>query len=382
MQKIGVVVTVYNLQDYVEECVNSILNQEYDNLDIVIVDDGSTDNSPEICDRIAKYDKRVKVIHQSNQGLIRARLNGANSLSTQYISFVDGDDWIKPELYKDIVESGYLDQTDIIDFGIIRYHSENDMRNDNGIFKAGLYEKNKMIKEIIPKMLWYKSSYGLDPSICSKIIKRDLFITQINNIKDLKIHFGEDAAVIYPMILKACNIAVIKKSYYFHRQRKNNVLPRYITDPYYYDKVYKLYSYLRNVFSMSQYKEQLIKQLDYFYIASVRLGKIRYGDLAFEEDYIFPFDRVQKGSNIILYGAGRVGQTFYKQLQKLDYCRVVGWIDMNAQIYDKYEIHTPEYIVKLDYDILVIAIDSIKTAENIRNSLCERGIEKDKIIVL
>lgn len=77
-----------------------------------------------------------------------------------------------------------------------------------------------------------------------------------------------------------------------------------------------------------------------------------------------------------------VGQTFYKQLQKLDYCRVVGWIDMNAQIYDKYEIHTPEYIVKLDYDILVIAIDSIKTAENIRNSLCERGIEKDKIIVL
>lgn len=68
-----------------------------------------------------------------------------------------------------------------------------------------------MIKEIIPKMLWYKSSYGLDPSICSKIIKRDLFITQINNIKDLEIHFGEDAAVIYPMILKACNIAVIKK---------------------------------------------------------------------------------------------------------------------------------------------------------------------------
>ena len=141
MQKIGVVVTVYNLQDYVEECVNSILNQEYDNLDIVIVDDGSTDNSPEICDRIAKYDKRVKVIHQSNQGPIRARLNGANSLSTQYISFVDGDDWIKPELYKDIVESGYLDQTDIIDFGVIRYHSENDMRMIMGYLKQDCMKK-------------------------------------------------------------------------------------------------------------------------------------------------------------------------------------------------------------------------------------------------
>ena len=156
MQKIGVVVTVYNLQDYVEECVNSILDQEYDNLDIVIVDDGSTDASPAICNRIAKQNKRVKVIHQSNQGPIVARLNGANALRTQYISFVDGDDWIKTELYSDIVKSGYLGKADIIDFGIIRYHSENDMRNDNGIFKAGLYEKNKMIKEIIPKMLWYK----------------------------------------------------------------------------------------------------------------------------------------------------------------------------------------------------------------------------------
>ena len=139
---------------------------------------------------------------------------------------------------------------------------------------------------------------------------------------------------------------------------------------------------IRDVFSISQYKEQLIKQLDYFYIASVRLGKIRYGDLAFEEDYMFPFNRVPQGSNIILYGAGRVGQTFYKQLQKLDYCRVVGWIDKNPQIYDKYKIHSPEYIEDLDYDAVIVAIESKQTSENVKNDLCNWGVDNDKIVLL
>lgn len=382
MRKIGVVVTVYNLQDYIEECVNSILNQDYDDLDIVIVDDGSTDNSPEICDQIAEGDKRVSVIHQSNQGPIRARFNGANSLRTQYISFVDGDDWIKPELYKDIMESGYLGQADIIDFGIIRYHSKNHMRYDNCIFKAGLYDKDKLVKDIFPKMLWNESSYGIDPSLCSKIIKRELFVAQINDIKDLGIHYGEDAAVIYPIVLKTQNIAFIGECYYYHRQRKNNVIPQYISDDYYYDKVYELYSYLRNVFIESQYREQLIRQLDYFYIASVRLGKIRYGDLSFEEEYIFPFDKVRKGSRVILYGAGKVGQTFYKQLKRLNYCELVGWVDQNPLIYNNFDIQYPEYISKLEYDLLIISIDSPITSEIVKNELCKRGIDENKIITL
>lgn len=122
--------------------------------------------------------------------------------------------------------------------------------------------------------------------------------------------------------------------------------------------------------------------MDYFYIASVRLGKIRYGDLAFEEDYMFPFNRVPQGSNIILYGAGRVGQTFYRQLQKLDYCKVVGWIDKNPQIYDKYKIHSPEYIEELDYDAVIVAIDSKQTSENVKNDLCNWGVDNDKIVLL
>ncbi len=99
MEKISIIVAVYNIEQYLERCVDSLLNQTYRNLEIILVDDGSTDGSGALCDRYAEMDSRVKVIHKENGGLSDARNTGTGKASGEYIAYVDGDDWVDKEMY-------------------------------------------------------------------------------------------------------------------------------------------------------------------------------------------------------------------------------------------------------------------------------------------
>ena len=94
---ISVIIPVYNVEKYLSRCIESVLNQTYRNLEIIIVDDGSTDDSLNICRRYEKKDKRIKVIHQDNGGLSSARNKGLMNSTGEYISFVDSDDWLHPD---------------------------------------------------------------------------------------------------------------------------------------------------------------------------------------------------------------------------------------------------------------------------------------------
>ena len=90
---ISIIVPIYNIEAYLEECIKSIIKQTYKELEIILVDDGSTDGSSEICDEFASQDKRIKVIHKQNEGLVLARKNGLQYVKGDYVLFVDGDDW-------------------------------------------------------------------------------------------------------------------------------------------------------------------------------------------------------------------------------------------------------------------------------------------------
>ena len=106
---ISVVVPVYNVEKYLEQCVNSIINQTYDNLEIILVNDGSKDKSPYLCDELAKKDSRISVIHKENGGPAETRNVGTEKASGEYIAFVDSDDWIHPKyieiLYNNLKEN-------------------------------------------------------------------------------------------------------------------------------------------------------------------------------------------------------------------------------------------------------------------------------------
>lgn len=383
MSKIGVIVTVFNLEQYIEKCIRSILQQTYKEIELVIVDDGSTDASGVFCDKFADEDSRVKVIHQKNQGPILARLHGVEQITTEYVTFVDGDDWLDENLYQDIISSGILGKADMISFGILRYRGDNDFYRCPCIYKAGIYQRESIEKEMIPNLFWdlEKCTYGLDPSLCSKIFRKEALQKQLKHTSDLDIHYGEDIAVLYPIVLECNSIAVMDKCYYYHRQRKGGAVAPYYQDVQYFEKLYRLYHYLYQAFSSCQYSEVLVKQLDYFYIYSVRLGKMKYGDLAFEERYSFPYDKIEKGCRLILYGAGQVGQTFYRQMEKTKFCKVVCWVDQNYQLYNKSEIQSVESINKVDYDYILIAVYGKESAVIIKDNLIKMGVDSSKIVM-
>ena len=98
--KISVIIPVYNVEKYLDKCIMSVINQSYKNLEIIIVDDGSTDNSRVLCDKYAKIDNRIKVFHKKNGGLSDARNFGLKHATGEFIAFLDSDDWVDKDLYK------------------------------------------------------------------------------------------------------------------------------------------------------------------------------------------------------------------------------------------------------------------------------------------
>ena len=111
---ISLIVPVYNIQNYLSRCIDSILAQTYRDFELILVDDGSTDGSSEVCDYYGKQDKRIVVIHKQNGGLVSARKAGIASARGEYAGFVDGDDWIEPQMYQRLIETAMKCQADIV----------------------------------------------------------------------------------------------------------------------------------------------------------------------------------------------------------------------------------------------------------------------------
>ena len=115
---ISVIVPIYKVEEYLDRCVESLVNQTYKNLEIILVDDGSPDNCPKMCDDWAKKDSRIKVVHKKNGGLSDARNAGFEVATGDIISFIDSDDWIEPEMFETMLSQMEKDDSDIVSCGV------------------------------------------------------------------------------------------------------------------------------------------------------------------------------------------------------------------------------------------------------------------------
>lgn len=377
---LSVIVPIFNVEKYLCQCIDSILHQTLQDIEIILVDDGSTDKSAMICDGYANKDSRIKVFHQENKGLVEARKYGVELSSSPYITFVDSDDFIDKEAYSyalDSMEEGI----DVICFGIIRYYEG---RKCNEVqctpFAEKRYSKKDIKEEIIPQMIWKEkdNSFGLDPSLCTKIIKKDLLLKSYSLLKVMKFYYGEDSAIIYPVINMADSMEIKSYSYYYHRHRDVGECPIYIQDNDFFHKLYIVYKHLNLYFYDN---DVLIKQIEQFFMYSVNLKRKAYGENYQITKYLFPFDQVEKNQKIVLYGAGVMGNTYYHQLLQVRYCKVVLWVDKNYQKYNVFGVKNIDNISTADYDKIVIAIENLDVAEDVRDYLMEKGIEFGKIIL-
>lgn len=379
--QLSVVVTVYNLDRYIEKCIDSLLLQDYKYMEIVIVDDGSTDNTSEICDKYEKKYNNIRVVHKCNEGVVKALATGIDYSEGLYITFVDGDDWVQHNCYGSLMKLLLDNDLDIITYGAIRYRNENDYYYTYDSFKEGIYEGTDL-NDIKSNMIWDKTKQGfqIDPSLCMKIFRKDIIETCVKNVLNIKIHYAQDAIITYPAIKEAEKLGIIHDAYYFHRRREIGVQPAYLMDSQYYYKLYLVYKYLSEIF---KFDKNILQQIEAFYQYSVKLRCLDNTQDVTIDKWLFPFDKVKKGSNIIIYGYGKVGKTYIQQLEKLNFCNVICIVD---SAYEKYQdnggkIFPIEHIVNKRYDYIVIANASDDVKHKIKNVLMNNfNVEEKKII--
>lgn len=215
MLKISVIVPVYNVEKYLNRCVDSIINQNYSNLEIILVDDGSTDNSPYICDDYENKDERIKVIHKKNGGLSSARNKGLEIASGDYISFVDSDDWIAEDIYEYCINLLEEKLYDIVDFKCVFSNGE-----PEEIYKE-ISSADKILKdkEILQYYLLMGQKEKAPFSVCRKLYKKEVF----NGIKFPEGKINEDIATNYKVLMNCNNMVSISKIGYFYYQNTNSI---------------------------------------------------------------------------------------------------------------------------------------------------------------
>lgn len=210
-KKISVVVPVYNVELYLEKCVNSIINQKYRNLEIILVDDGSPDNSGKICDSFLEKDNRIKVIHKSNGGLSDARNAGIDIATGDFITFVDSDDWIEQDIYYNAMKKNKKNDSDIIVFGIQRDY-------DDGKKVISKLEKEEILTNV-EGLIYLNSFKNIDLSSCNKIYKKELF----DNIRFPINKKCEDYYIMFKLFDISQKILLISDVGYHYFQRTGSI---------------------------------------------------------------------------------------------------------------------------------------------------------------
>ena len=378
MSGIDVVVPVYNTAKYLRKCIESILCQEIGGVRIILVDDGSTDGSSEICDAYARKEKCIEVIHQENKGVMQAIWAGVKVTTADYVTIIDSDDWLAKDTFKGIIK--YMDSNnDVIVFSITRYFSQENFYRDYVCNFVDRCEVEEIRNMIFPQMLWDIDNKrpGLDPALCNKVYKRSLLLKYVEKAEFLRGNYGQDVAIIYPLMKEVNSIVFSNAGSYYHRQRKKGVIAPYLCNRNFARGLYDLYEYLMNEF---EGYENVQRQIDYFYSFSTNLRLRMYGDEIPVRYYIFPFLEIPYGSSIVLYGAGKVGEMYYYQIKKTGFCNLVGWVDEKVRYKNEICVTPPGKLGNLSYKYIVIAIENNVIAKEVCCKLKETGVDEEKII--
>ena len=183
----SIIIPAYNASKYISECINSIINQTSDNYELIIIDDGSTDNTLEICNEVAKKNDRIKVIHQDNKGVSITRARGVAEAKGEYLVFCDSDDMLYSETLKYLENVINKYKADVITFGVTSNSNLLECSNN-----GKLYNKEDIEKIIYPYLLENKYGKYFPPSIWGGAFKKSLYIE--NQVQNCKIEIGEDLA--------------------------------------------------------------------------------------------------------------------------------------------------------------------------------------------
>lgn len=213
MNKISIIVPVYNVEKYIKRCVDSLLEQTYSDIEIILVDDGAKDNSGSLCDDLAKNDDRIKVFHKENGGLSSARNYGIEKATGDYVCFVDSDDYVSPDYCRKMIEVSQSENADIVVCNYIRFSGE---RCTESIDSTDAYQVFNRVDAL-------KNLYALDGErytlAWNKLYKRSV----IADIRYPESLINEDEFTTYKFLLNADKIVTMDDVLYFYFKNDNSI---------------------------------------------------------------------------------------------------------------------------------------------------------------
>lgn len=375
---ISIIVPVYNTEPYLRQCLDSILCQTVGNIEVICVDDGSTDTSPQILDAYAATDSRVQIIHKKNGGLVSARKTGLKAATGEYIGYVDSDDWIEPDMYEKLLAALKDGEADIAMCGRFEDTGETCRKVCHG-FPAGRYDKRALTETIFPRMIVNSAffEWGIFPGVWDKLFCKES-LEPFQMAVDERLTMGEDAACTYPALLHAESICILDECLYHYRQSPTSMVKRKTDAEVERRRFRLLYRTGLQALECGKTRYDLTDQWKEYLLFLM----IPRADTLLEGmerlDYLFPFPEVRRGSNIILYGMGTYGQRLYQFIKESGFCHVAACADRNYEELTKQGIPviSPEKLADYNCDAIIVANSFAGVRWEIKKELAERYPEK------
>lgn len=379
---LSIIIPVYNTRVYLSECIESVLQQTYKNFEIILVDDGSTDGSADLCDDYARRDKRIKVIHKENEGVVCARRAGIELARGRYILGVDSDDWIESNRFEKIADTIENTSSDIIySSGMtMEFEDKSIVVEPRLLFKT--YVGDEIVNKIFPLWIDPKQCFSeniLYPALWLWTIKRDL-AKQSMGLIDHRVYRGEDLSVVWLSLLSASTTTFISNNTYHYRQRKDSIMNASEFDC---EERKMWYQNIKEQLSAYAAPDIVMRCL----IVYINLNFITYNYevlIGANKGRIYPYSGIREKSDIIIYGAGKIGRKLMHSLINTNLYNIVKWVDRDTDkpSVGKYKVSPIDEIKEIEFDYIVVAVLSAKLAGEIRDSLVMLQIPRSKIVIM
>ena len=380
---VSVIIPVFNIEDYIAKCIESVIRQTYTNVEIILIDDGSTDRSGEICKQYKGEDTRIKYVYQENRGLVGARKTGLICAKGNYIVFVDGDDYVDEDYVEKLY--GMLLDNDV-DMVHSNYYVNNEIQKY--IKQVHLYKKNDLNFEFRTALLrdnvfeWNLEKEIIECNLYGCIYRKEVICDSYMELPDYQ-QYGEDLLCLCNLIMRCQSMLFVPFAYYHYVTRDGSLdHPKNVMKAL--SNKTSLYNELEETFERYKIATALSEKCQLFFLHRLfgDFERFPIEKIHVNEQFECVFIDLLLNKKIILYGAGKVGQSTYEQLTNYDSIEIVRWVDSNyEEVHSPYRhIENPEMVNNSGFDYIVVAVKDKDVAEKIADYLSERNVDRNRIL--
>lgn len=379
---ISVVITIYNVENYMDACIESVVNQTYKNLEIILVNDGSLDESGNKCEEWQAKDSRIRVIHKKNGGTVSARKAGVQSASGEYIGYVDGDDWIDLDMFERMADLGFRENVDIVSVENIREYADGRQQIEPIRLEEGIYRDEEYNLKVLKNLLdvehffqWNIPMHGWQ-----HLYKRDLLLKN-QMLIDNGIRRGEDMLVAVSCYIDAESVALLKRPFYHYRQLVRSARGSAASDNL--EGLVRLNERLKKICEENRYRRTWVRQITWQAMFYTLLWSAYEFCLSDNDSILFPF-YVPRNSRIALIGAGALGTRMYHRIRELAFCDIVVWADNAWAGYQEkgLPVQRLDKLKEYEFDYAVVGTLNVQAQKQLVREAKSKGVEADRIMTV